>query len=162
MPVFHFTYHSYRSWMPGRDEGFTQKRRGKQLRNDCLAIAYEVAAKWPPFVFDDSIQRFLCETTIDICRRRNWRPHGLATESTHLHAVVSWRDETRWEVVRGRIRNILSLELSKRFDQKGRPWLAEESSRRQVKDEEHFVYLMREYLPGHSGWKWFEDRGFVK
>ena len=161
MPVLHFTYHTYRSWMPDREEGFVQEHRGWQPKNEKLAKAYAEAAEWPAFLFSDIDQRFVIETVLDICGRRSWRLHAAATEPTHLHVVVSWRDETKWNFVRGKIRNIISTELSKRHRQKGRPWLATGSSRKRVEDEEHFNYLINEYLPGHSGWKWFEGRGFV-
>ena len=46
MPVFHFTYHTYRSWMPDRDEGFVQEHRGWQPKNEKLSKAYAEAAVW--------------------------------------------------------------------------------------------------------------------
>jgi hypothetical protein len=148
--------------MPDRDEGFVQVHRGWQPKNIKLAKAYTEAAAWPAASFNSEDQRFLIETVLDVCGRRSWRLHAAATEPTHLHAVVSWRDQTKRELVQGKIRNIVSTELSKRFGEKGRPWLATGSSRRRVKNDEHLSYLINEYLPGHSGWKWFEGRGFVK
>src|SRR5262245_55881222 len=95
MPVFHFTYHAYRSWMPDREEGFVQKHRGPQPKNEKLARAYAEAAEWSCVLFDSDDQQFLIETVLDVCGRRSWRLHAAATEPTHLHAVVSWRDETK-------------------------------------------------------------------
>jgi hypothetical protein len=33
MPVYLFTYHAYRSWMPDRPEGFVQEGRGIEAPN---------------------------------------------------------------------------------------------------------------------------------
>ncbi|MEQ8838739.1 MAG: hypothetical protein RID07_18185, partial [Lacipirellulaceae bacterium] len=88
--------------------------------------------------------------------------HGVATDRTHLHAVVSWRNEhLTFRKVRGRIKNLLALDLSRAAGITGRPWFSREASRKQVSDEEHFNYLLRVYLPKHQGWQWYEDRGWV-
>ncbi|MGH7214809.1 MAG: hypothetical protein ACREIT_08595 [Tepidisphaeraceae bacterium] len=160
MPVYFFTYHAYRSWMPDHKRGFVQKGKRYQPPNPSLANAYNNAASFPPFEFDHHIQRFIIEVVHDVCQRRAWRHHGSGTEPTHLHSLVSWRDATRWQDVCGKIRNIISLQLSKRFNHKGRRWLVEDSSRRRVKDQEHFDYLVEKYIPKHGGWRWIEERGW--
>ena len=161
MPVYLFTYHAYRSWMPDRPEGFVQEGQGVEAPNPRLAESYTEAAGHLPFQFEPATQRFLIVSAIDVCRHRDWRLHGGATEPTHLHLLLSWRDHARWQDLRGKIRNILSLELSKREGVKGRPWFSKGASRKKVRNREHFDYLMREYLPKHNGVKWFEDRGWV-
>ena len=107
MPCYLFTYHAYRSWMPDRAEGFVQKGRGIEPPNERLAKAYADAACYPPYHFAADVQRFLIGTALHLCQRRGWRVHGAATEVTHLHLLVSWRDETPWQDVRGKIKNIL-------------------------------------------------------
>jgi hypothetical protein len=85
----------------------------------------------------------------------------LCREPTHLHAVVSWPDEgLAFTRVRGRIKNLLSLDLSRRAGVTGRPWFADGGSRRRVKDEAHLAYLLDVYLPRHGGVQWFEGRGW--
>ena len=162
MPVYLFTYHAYRSWMPDRPGGFVQKGKGLQPPNRELAAAYANAANHPPFSFDEDTQQLLIETTLDVCSRRDWRLHEIATETSHLHALVSWKNTTRWQNVRGKIRNICSLELSKKHQQHGRPWFVEGASRKRVRNRRHFERLMTTYLPNHRGLKWFETRGWIK
>jgi len=157
MPVYLFTYHAYRSWRPDDPRGFVQEGEGIQPPSEPLANAYDNAAKHPPVTFDHVIQQFLIETAHDVCNRRGWRLHGAATEPTHLHTLVSWRDETAWSAVRGKIKNILSTAMSKRAGLKGRPWFVDKASRRHVRDQKHFDYLMHRYLPKHSGVGWYED-----
>jgi hypothetical protein len=75
---------------------------------------------------------------------------------------VSWRDDRlRWEDVRGELKNILSLELSKRAGITGRPWFAEGASRKHVTRREHFNCLVDAYLPDHPGWRWDEHFGWT-
>ena len=162
MPVYLFTFHAHGSWMPDRQQGFVQKGRGIQKPSAGLARSYRKAAKHPPFQFDRAVQEFLIEVTQDVCRRRGWRLHGAATDPTHVHLLVDWRSQARWQDVRGNLRNSMSTELSKRAGQFGRPWFVKDSSRRRVKDREHFEYLVIEYLPGHKGVRWFEDRGWIQ
>jgi hypothetical protein len=63
--------------------------------------------------------------------------------------------------VRGRIKNLLSLDLSRHAGIMGRPWFAEEASRKRVRDLGHLDYLPGEYLPKHGGVQWYEDRGWM-
>jgi hypothetical protein len=147
--------------MPDHKRGFTQRDEGYQAPNPELASAYNDAAKFRPFEFDDDTQRFLIEVSMDVCARRGWKLYGASTEPTHLHDLVSWRDATRWEDVRGKIKNIMSLELSKRSGEVGRRWFVEEASRRRVERDAHFDYLKQTYLPDHGGWRYDDERGWT-
>jgi len=148
--------------MPDHRRGFVQKGQRVQAPSPALARAYAGAARHPPFELDPETQRFLIGTLLDVCRRRGWRVHGAATEPTHLHALVSWPGGIGWQDVRGKIRNILSLELSKRANLTGRAWFSRYASRKRVRDRKHFDYLVGQYLPKHGGVKWFEDGGWVE
>ncbi|MHC4177581.1 MAG: hypothetical protein ACYSWU_08745, partial [Planctomycetota bacterium] len=94
MPVYLFTYHAYRSWMPDRPKGFVQEGRGIQPPDARLAKSYAEAATHPPFQFAPDVQRFLIATSLNVCQRRNWRLHAGAAKPTHLHLLVSWRGPT--------------------------------------------------------------------
>lgn len=162
MPVYLFTYHAHQSWMPDRARGFVQKGRGIQPQNDALADAYRRAAKHEPFEFDAATQIRLIVKSRAVCVGEGWRLHGASTELTHLHVLVSWSDEgLEFQKVRGRIKNLVSLDLSQRAGVTGRPWFAGEASRRRVRTREHFEYLLQQYLPKHGGVQWYEDRGWV-
>jgi len=162
VPVYLFTYHAYRSWNADHPRGFVQKGEGVRPPNERLARAYDEAASFPPFEFDHDTQRFLIDVVRDVCGRRPWQLHAAATEPTHLHALISWSVGDRWPAVRGKVKNIMSLELSKRAGVYGRRWISEDASRKRVRDGKHFAHHMTTYLPKHGGWRWFEDdRGFV-
>ena len=161
MPVYLFTYHAYLSWLPDRPRGFVQKGKGIQPQNEPLADAYRAAAAHEAVLFDAATQCRLIRKTLAVCQGDKFRLHGASTEPTHLHLVVSWRDESQvFAKVRGRIKNLLSLDLSRRAGVTGRPWFAGEASRKRVGDERHFRHLIDEYLPRHGGVQWYEGRGW--
>ncbi len=100
--------------MPDHKRGFTQEAKGYQSPNPALADTYRDAAKFPPFEFDLTTQRFLIEVALEVCTRRAWRLHAGASKLTHLHLLLGWRDDARWEDVRGKLRNIMSLDCRRR------------------------------------------------
>lgn len=162
MPVYLFTYHAYQSWLPDHRRGFVKKDRGIQPTNKPLADAYRRAAKAESFEFTPLTQHHLIFKARAVCTGDGYRLHGAATEPTHLHALVSWANEAIcFSKVRGRIKNLLSLDLSRRAGITGRPWFSTGASRRQVRDEQHLRHLLDAYLPRHGGVQWFEGRGWV-
>jgi len=125
-----------------------------QPTNPALGESYRDAASDEPYEFDDLTQRFVIEVVRGVGVRHGWRVHAIVCEPTHLHLLVSWGSGEAWSTVRGKFKNIISLELSKRYDQKGRHWLSTGASRKRVKDRTHFDYLMKTYLPRHGGVCW--------
>ncbi|MCC7147378.1 MAG: transposase [Phycisphaeraceae bacterium] len=158
MPVYLFTFHAYRSWMPDHPRGFVQRDRGVQPRNSRLADAYDQAAQYPPVVFDDSIQKALVWIAHDVCQRQGWRLHAMATDPTHVHLVVSWRGDPSWQKVARRIKNVGSLALGRRFSKSSGHWFSRGGSRKRVNDRAHFEHLVRSYLPSHRGRYWREGQ----
>ncbi len=141
--------------------GFVQKGRGIQPANEALAETYRRAAVHEPFEFDAATQVQLIKKSLAVCVDETWRLHGASTELTHLHLLVRWHDDgVGFTKVRGRIKNLLSLGLSRRAGVTGRPWFSQEASRRRVRDDGHFQYLMGEYLPKHGGVQWYEGIGW--
>lgn len=162
MPVYLFTYHSYQSWLPDHCRGYVKKGESIQPTNFQLAQHYRAAAKHAPFFFDSRTQYHLILKALAVCADENYRLHGAATESTHLHMVVSWRDESiSYSKVRGRIKNLMSLDLARQAGITGRPWFSVGGSRKRVRERQHLHYLLEKYLPNHRGVGWFEDRGWV-
>ena len=88
--------------------------------------------------------------------------YAATVDPTHVHALVGWDDERGYTKVRGRVKNLLSLHLSRLAGITGRTWFVKESSRKRVKDEAHFEYLLNTYLPKHLGWQWYQRRGYVE
>lgn len=159
MPCYLFTWHAYATWMPDRQQGYVRKGRGILPTDRAEAERYRARQKEAVACFDEAVQRLLIEECIATASFRRFRLHGVATEATHMHVLVSWPDERPFaELCRG-LRESLSRRLNAVLR---RRWLSKDGSRKRVRDEGHWAYLMNKYLPGHSGWKWREGVGFYR
>ena len=156
MPVYHFTFHAYRSWGPSHPRGYTKRADGYQPSDDNMARHYDGRAKYPRVWFDEAMQQVLVLGTIDVCARRGWRLHGVGTDPSHFHFVVSWREYLAWQYVRQKSKNVLSLLLGRLTGETGRPWFVRDGSRKRVKNRAHLDHLLDTYLPDHPGLFWRE------
>jgi len=154
MPAYLFTIHSYRSWNADHPRGFVRYGQGIQPPNSLVAKFYDSRAKQEPVQFSERHQRTIAWIAWDACRQRNWRLHAVAFEPSHVHLLVSWRSEEPWQIVRRKLKNLISWALAREFHQKGRRWLVRKGSRKRVRDQGHFNYLVARYLPRHGGSFW--------
>jgi len=163
MPVYLFTYHAYGSWLPDRPQGFVQRNQGIQPPNPALAGSYRSAMEYEPVKFSRRQKQRLIEKFLEVCTSEGYRGHGAACEFSHLHVLVSWREDLlRVRKIRGRLKNLLALSLSRQAGTTGRPWFSQGASSKRVFGQQHFEYLMNVYLPRHRGWQWFENRAWNK
>ena len=121
-----------------------------------MARCYDARAKFEPVRFTEPIQEVLILGTREVCLRKGWRLHGIATDASHFHCVVSWARFLEWAEVRKRIKNVLSKYIGIALEQRGRQWFVREGSRKRVTNREHFEHLLRKYLPDHRGLCWSE------
>ena len=139
-------------------------RRGEGIlpADEEMAEFYEEQAKDEPSVFDRALQRKLIEEMIVACEHQRLRLHAGTTEPSHVHGLVSWREQKGWLAVRNGVKSSLSRRLTKE-SKEGEPLrFSEGASRKHVRDGDHFEYLMKAYLPKHRGVAWFGDgRGWV-
>ena len=157
MPVYHFTVHAYRSWGPSKPRGYVQRGKGYLTSDPKMQQHYDDRAKQPPASFGErDIQEILVLGTYDICRRRNWRLHGVGTDPLHFHWVASWQSFLAWQDVRRITKNVLSLLLNRVTGEQGRRWFVRDGSRKRVTDQAHLDYLVDKYLPDHPGLFWGE------
>lgn len=110
--------------------------------------------------FAEEHQRAIIEVVLDAAPHQRFRAHFVATESTHAHVLVSWRDDRKFMTLRSSIKSSITRALNRRFER--RSWLEEGASRRKVNNQEHFDYLIVTYLPEHRGWKWSEEKGVFR
>jgi REP element-mobilizing transposase RayT len=155
MPCYLFTFHAYGTWMPDRDEGFVRRKQGILSSDEELARQYEERAKADEVTFDAHLQILLIEEAQIAHDKQRYRIHYLATEPTHLHALVSWPDERPWLKIRSGLKSSLTRRLNREVQHRDK-WFVENASRKQVKDDDHFDHLVNSYLPSHGGWKWRE------
>jgi len=157
MPCYFFTYHGHGTWMPDHQRGYVRRKEGVLATDSAMAENYRRNQKFATSQFDERMQKLLIEETLEACLHQQLRGHGIATESTHLHVLVSWRTDRTWQEVRRSLRSSLTRRLNREVER--RTWFSKQPSRKRVEDRDHFDYLTRAYLPQHAGWKWSEERG---
>jgi REP element-mobilizing transposase RayT len=156
MPCYLFTFHAYRSWNADHPRGFVLEAGTIEPPNANQARFYNNQAKQPRVTFGPFHQRVMIWITYDACVRRNWRLHAVATESTHIHILASWRSDEPWREISRRLKVLSSLMLGRKMGKTGRKWFVRKGSRKRVRDRTHFDYLMDSYLPKHRGLRWRE------
>lgn len=157
MPCYLFTYHGYGTWMPDRKRGFVRRHEGVLPANPHLAKLYRRDAKEDVIEFTRSIQELIIDETQTAAEKQNFRLHCIATDKTHVHILVSWKDDRDWKQARSGIKSSLSRKLN--LSLKRRSWFSEGASRKRVIDQQHFDHLVHKYLPNHRGLFWTEKDG---
>ena len=89
MPVYFFTYHAYLSWLPDHKKGYTDRKHGVLPPDPDQANRYRSRASEDPILFNDGIQQAAIDELIIACEKQGLALHGIATEPTHVHVLVS-------------------------------------------------------------------------
>lgn len=160
MPCYLFTYHAYGTWMPDRSRGYVKRSRGILPRDDQMAELYRRSMKEQAVSFDDQLQRWSIAALLESEPLQLFELYFVATDATHLHVLLGWRNDRGAVALRSLVKGSLSRALNRAV--KHRIWFADGGSRKQVKSGGHFAYLTTSYLPKHAGWKWSRERGYFK
>jgi REP element-mobilizing transposase RayT len=160
MPCYHFTFHGHGTWMPDEDGGYVTRDDGQLAQDVVMAARYRDLMVEDEVEFTEDQEKTMIDEVHIAAGKQNFRVHYVATEPTHIHILVSWKDERPFEKLRASIRQSISRRLG--MDYERRTWLSEGGSRRKVSSQEHFDYLVTTYLPKHGGWKWSEEKGLFR
>jgi len=156
MPVYFFTFHAYRSWMPDRGRGYVRRHKGILPPDKAMADAYRGSAVDDVTILTAPIQRTLLEEAQIAAGYQNFTLHGGSTEPSHLHLIVSWRDQRSTLHVRNGVKQSLSRRLTRLSDE-NHVRFSDNASQKRVRDQEHLTYLLTTYLPKHRGFAWYSD-----
>lgn len=154
MPVYLFTFHAYKSWMPDHARGYLKRNRGAYATDEKMSRNYQTRSNHEAVTFTTEHQRIIIQTIRNICMKREWRLHYAVCVETHAHNLISWKDETlSCDDVIARVRQSCGYELAQHFKTKGKPYLSKYGGgdRKRVETRAHFEYLMTRYLPDHRG-----------
>jgi hypothetical protein len=83
------TYHAHGSWLPDRDRGYVRRGEGIQATNRRMAVCYRRNLKQPVVSFDEPVQRILIVGIREACSFLAARCHGVGTDGSHVHLLVS-------------------------------------------------------------------------
>jgi REP element-mobilizing transposase RayT len=159
MPCYLLTFHGHYTWMPDNPRGYVRRQEGLLPRDAQMAEYYRRFRDDVEVVnFTADIQAALIDTARKAAKFIDAIIHGCGTESTHIHALISWKTRREWESVRRSVRTALSRMLNEQFGT--RDWFTDGSSRKRVRTHEHFDYLILEYLPGHSQ-SWIREEDHI-
>jgi hypothetical protein len=156
MPCFLFTYHGHGTWLPNRSRGYVKRGQGLLPPDKGMYRLYSEAMKEAPVNFSEQLQRWAIAAFLESELPQRFELYYIATDTTHIHALLGWRDERE----PSKLRSLIKGSLSRRFNQEygRRDWFAEGGSRKQVRSRGHFEHLVNAYLPKHSGWKWSREK----
>ncbi|HEX5104156.1 MAG TPA: hypothetical protein VFV87_10115 [Pirellulaceae bacterium] len=160
MPCYHFIFHGHGTWMPDVDDGYVTRDDGHLPQDTAMAARYRDLMVEEEVTFTEDQEQTMIDEVHVAAGKQKFRVHYIATEPTHIHILVSWKDDRPFEKLRASIRQSISRRLGKDYER--RTWLSEGGSRRKVSSQEHFDYLVAIYLPKHGGWKWSEERGLFR
>lgn len=152
MPVYHFNLHAYGTWLPDRNEGYDPHGQGHHPPDSIAAKRYRVRMHNPATTLSHAVQQHALQILIESQKFQCFELYAFAAESTHLHALVGWRDDRDPFKVRSQVKSSLTRALNKAFGK--RQWFVAKAGHTVVKDEEHLCHLLDNYLPKHQGLFW--------
>ena len=156
MPVYLFTLHTYRSWMPANRRGYVRRKAGCSLPgvlppDSEMHQRYADRARGPAAVRLDRLQ---CCVAVDAvraaCDRYGWRCHAAVAVWSHVHALISWPGFHDTAQVRKLLKRTITQGLNRDSVHAPQRILSAAGSRKRVKDRSHFDHLMQCYLPSHQ------------
>ncbi len=160
MPCYLFTYHAYGSWLPARKQGYVKRKQGILPSDADEDARYRRLMTEDAKVFDGDFQQTIISVLLDSREKQSFEVYYIATELSHMHALLGWHDERPWLRMRSTIKGSISRVLNQKHGK--HEWFSEGGSRKRVQTQEHFDYLMNRYLPKHRGWKWCEAQGLYR
>lgn len=147
MPVCHFIFHSHGSWMPDRPEGYFKHDVGWQAPNQEAQEQYHVNMQGEPVTFDRDQQQLLIDEAIKAQLFQRITLYAVATDPTHVHAVVGWKDDRDPVRVRAGLKSSLTRALNTGYGKQ--QWFVAKAGQHPVRDEGHLSRLVHDYLPKH-------------
>jgi hypothetical protein len=157
MPCYLFTYHGHGTWLPDHERGYVRRKEGVLAADLQMASRYRSNFQGNAIKLTSEMQMVIINALQEAFSYQSLRGHFVATESTHVHVLVSWSTEKSWEDVRRGLRNSLTRQLNRTFEK--REWFSKQPSRKRVAGQKHFDHLVEKYLPRHRGLKWRENVG---
>jgi len=144
--------------MPNHERGYTQKGKGVFSTDEQMNLLYERKSQFDAIYFTESRQRIVVDAALEVCNTIGISAYYLVCVSTHLHALVGWKDEREWEMIYDRIKRIIALKLARSEGVAGRRWLAARRNGTAICSREHFVHLVHTYLPDHQGVRYVDEQ----
>ncbi|MFN3168233.1 MAG: hypothetical protein ACE37H_14320 [Phycisphaeraceae bacterium] len=148
MPVHHFIFHAYGSWLPDRPEGYFKHGSLWQPPNEQAEQQYRKNMQEEPIAFNKAQQQLLIEELIRAQPYQRINLYSAATDSTHVHAVVAWTDDRDPVRIRSGLKSSLTRMMNTRYGK--RQWFVAKAGQTPIRGENHLTQLVHDYLPKHT------------
>ena len=155
MPVYHFTFHAFGTWLPDRPVGYTPHGEGWKPPSSDSAIQYRRNMQQQAVCFDATAQQYLIDEAVRAQSFQRVQMYAVATDSTHVHLVVAWTDDREPLAIRSQLKSSLTRALNRGFEK--RRWFVSKAGSTPVEDEEHLHHLVHDYLPKHERYWYFRS-----
>ena len=156
MPVYHFIFHSYGSWMPDRPEGYFKHDKGWRPPDEGGAKQYHEKMQEDAVILTRVQQQELINEAIKAQPFQRFTLYSAATDSTHVHIVVAWKDDRNPVRIRSGIKSSLSRAMNARYGKQAR--FVAKAGQHPVRDEQHLSQLVHEYLPKHTLYWYYKSK----
>jgi hypothetical protein len=147
MPCYMFTYHGKGTWLPDHPRGYVHRTYELQPSDAPMADCYRANMRSDPVAFDDQMLALLIEGACNAGKFIDAVVHGCGTDPTHIHVLVSWNHDRTFQSMRASSRSGMSRAMNHMFGK--REWFSDFPSRKRVRHQKHFDYVVLEYLPKH-------------
>ena len=147
MPVYHFVFHSYGSWLPDREEGYFKHGEGWKVPSNRVSEQYRNNMQGQPVQFFEEQQQMLIDESVNAQSFQRFTLYAAAADATHIHAVVAWTDERDATAIRTQLKSSLTRTLNTRY--RKTQWFVAKAGEHPVRDQDHLSFLVHDYLPKH-------------
>jgi hypothetical protein len=93
MPCYHFIFHAYGTWLPDQEDGYVEREEGHLPQDVLLGAEYRARMTDTEASFGPDQQVALVEEVHIAAGKQDFRVHFIATEPTHIHMLMSWKDD---------------------------------------------------------------------
>lgn len=149
MPVYLFTLHAYGSWLPDHQRGYTKRNASIFPTDTNMASYYRDNMSQDAATFDRRAQQIIIDAVLEKTAIKRWTCYAVATDPTHAHILVGWREYTPWLDARRGLKSSINRQLNRHHTR--RQWFAQSGSRRRITDPKRFDHLIQTDLPHHRG-----------
>ncbi|MEO0586071.1 MAG: hypothetical protein AAF078_00365 [Planctomycetota bacterium] len=157
MPVILLTLHAYGTWLPDRPQGYVRRDTpGVLPSNTTQAERYRKQMHHPQASFGQAEQHAILTATINAAALQNLELHAAATDITHAHLLISWRDDRPASHIQRSLKRSISTHLNTLHR---RPWLSRGGHIQPIQDRAHLDHLRTAYLPKHTGLQYSPTQG---
>ncbi|MBX2852010.1 MAG: hypothetical protein KTR15_09725 [Phycisphaeraceae bacterium] len=157
MSVYHFTFHAFGTWLPDRPEGYYKHDSGWKPPSEEGRKQYSDNMQGQPIAFNQSQQQQLIDEAIKAQPYQQITLYAAATDSTHLHAIVTWGDDRDPTRIRAELKSSLTRSLNAKFGK--HQWFVAKAGQNRVFDQEHLYDLVHDYLPKHTLYWFYKSVG---